>query len=142
MSYSGSCLCGKVRFRVNTDIHTMYHCHCSLCRKQSGTAANAASLVNLQYFQWISGQSSISYYQKETGFRSHFCQRCGSSVPNPVSTTSLIWIPLGLLESAPKIQKKLSFCLNTKVDWADENKVNEQYTELPEFEKLISYFDH
>ena len=142
MSYSGSCLCGNVQFKVNTNIHTMYHCHCNLCRKQSGTAANAATLVHQQYFEWTSGHASISCYQKETGFRSHFCQHCGSPVPNQVGTTALIWIPLGLLDQAPKIQHRLSFCLNSKVDWADEIKADESYSELPEFEKLISYFDH
>ncbi|EXA68321.1 hypothetical protein J504_0344 [Acinetobacter baumannii 348935] len=54
----------------------------------------------------------------------------------------MIWIPLGLLDQAPKIQHRLSFCLNSKVDWADEIKADESYSELPEFEKLISYFDH
>ncbi len=119
----------------------MYHCHCSLCRKQSGTAANAATLINQQYFEWTSVTSSIFCYQKETGFRSHFCQRCGSPVPNQVGTTALIWIPLGLLDNAPKIQQKLSFCLSSKITWADEIKVNQSYTELPEFEELLSYFD-
>ncbi|MFV5501676.1 GFA family protein [Acinetobacter sp. 226] len=141
MNYSGSCLCGNVKFRVNTDIHSMYHCHCSLCRKQSGTAANAATLINQQYFEWTSVTSSIFCYQKETGFRSHFCQRCGSPVPNQVGTTALIWIPLGLLDNAPKIQQKLSFCLSSKITWTDEIKVNQSYAELPEFEELLSYFD-
>lgn len=62
MSYSGSCLCGDVQFKVNTNIQAMYHCHCSLCRKQSGTAANAATLVHQQYFEWTSEQTSISCY--------------------------------------------------------------------------------
>ena len=68
MSYSGSCLCGDVQFKVNTNIQTMYHCHCSLCRKQSGTAANAATLVHQQYFEWTSGHASISCYQKRPDF--------------------------------------------------------------------------
>lgn len=90
MGYSGRCLCGDVQFRVNTEIQRMYHCHCSLCRKQSGTAANAATLVNQQNFEWIAGISSISCYQKDTGFRNYFCQRCGSPVPNLVGTTTFI----------------------------------------------------
>ena len=68
MSYSGSCLCGNVQFKINTNIQTMYHCHCSLCRKQSGTAANAATLVHQQYFEWTSGHASISCYQKRPDF--------------------------------------------------------------------------
>lgn len=141
MSYSGSCLCGDVTFQVHAEIQSIYHCHCSLCRKQSGTAANAATLVNTQYFEWIAGEFSISCYQKPTGFRAHFCPRCGSPVPNQVGTTALIWIPLGLLDGSPQIQQRLSFCLSSKIEWADEIKVDDSYTELPEFEKLKYYFD-
>lgn len=40
-----------------------------------------------------------------------------------------------------RFQQKLSFCLSSKITWADEIKVNQSYTELPEFEELLSYFD-
>lgn len=141
MGYSGRCLCGDVQFRVNTEIQRMYHCHCSLCRKQSGTAANAATLVNQQNFEWIAGIFSISWYQKDTGFRSHFCQRCGSPVPNLVGTTTFIWIPLGLLDTAPAIQQKFSFCLSDQVAWTSI-PVDQTYAVLPAFEILQAYFEH
>ena len=47
MSYSGSCLCGDVQFKVNTNIQTMYHCHCSLCR-------NRVVRPRMQQLQFIS----------------------------------------------------------------------------------------
>jgi len=68
MSYSGSCLCGDVQFKVNTNIQAMYHCHCSLCRKQSGTAANAATLVHQQYFEWISDTLQLPIIKKRPDF--------------------------------------------------------------------------
>ncbi|MGE8539331.1 MAG: GFA family protein [Acinetobacter sp.] len=140
MQYAGSCLCGKIRFAVKTDIHTLYHCHCSLCRKQSGTASNAATLVNTQYFAWIAGESWISHYQKQTGFRSDFCQSCGSPVPNQVGSSSLMWIPLGLLDASAQIQYKMSFCLNSKTAWAENIQVDERHAELPDFATLKAYF--
>ena len=42
----------------------MYHCHCSLCRKQSGTAANSATLVNETLFEWVCGTDSIGTFKK------------------------------------------------------------------------------
>ena len=32
----GSCLCGKLRFRLAVRPQFINHCHCSLCRKASG----------------------------------------------------------------------------------------------------------
>ena len=34
----GSCLCGGVRFEVRPPFLRANHCHCSRCRKHSGTA--------------------------------------------------------------------------------------------------------
>ncbi|MDI4650702.1 MULTISPECIES: GFA family protein [Pseudoalteromonas] len=36
--YQGSCLCGKVKVTIAGGIDSIIHCHCSLCRKNSGTA--------------------------------------------------------------------------------------------------------
>lgn len=33
----GSCLCGEVTFEVDPPFHKMVHCHCSRCRKATGT---------------------------------------------------------------------------------------------------------
>lgn len=69
---TGKCLCHTIQFQVNKPINIIYQCHCSLCRKQSGTHANHASMVKSQYFQWIQGQENIITYKKDTGFTSCF----------------------------------------------------------------------
>ena len=38
----GACLCGKVRFEILGEVPNLYQCHCSECRKATGTSANAA----------------------------------------------------------------------------------------------------
>ncbi len=72
MSNIGSCLCHKVKFSVPCEIKTVYHCHCSLCRKQTGTGANAATLVKENQFNWLMGKEYVATYKKETGFTSSF----------------------------------------------------------------------
>ena len=36
--YQGSCLFGAVTIEIHGDIKSIIHCHCSKCRKNSGTA--------------------------------------------------------------------------------------------------------
>lgn len=141
MKNSGSCLCGKVKFSINKDIQTMYHCHCSLCRKQSGTGANSATLVSETLFEWVSGMNSIRTFKKDSGFTSCFCTGCGSPVPNKVENSSFIWIPLGLLNEMPVIKKRLGFCLNSKSNWAPVVQVDKEYLELSSWSELEDYFD-
>ncbi|MCK4103379.1 GFA family protein [Acinetobacter radioresistens] len=141
MKNSGSRLCGKVKFSINKDIQTMYHCHCSLCRKQSGTGSNSATLVNETLFEWVPGIDSIGTFRKDSGFTSCFCISCGSPVPNKVGNSSFIWIPLGLLDETPIIKKRLGFCINSKSNWAPVIQLEQEYLELPSWSELEDYFD-
>lgn len=139
-NYSGSCLCGNINFFIHQDIKTIYYCHCSLCRKQSGTASNAATLVNQSFFEWTAGVEYIEAFKKASGFSACFCKLCGSPVPNQVSNSTWMWIPLGLLNELPNIQTRLSFCLHSKINWAPAITVDHAYSELPNRSALDRYF--
>ncbi|MGM0785244.1 MAG: GFA family protein, partial [Pseudomonadota bacterium] len=90
----------------------LYQCHCSLCRKATGAAANAATFVQGTAFRWVSGESSIKSYKKPSGFRSDFCSVCGSPVPNILRDSGMVWIPAGLLDEA--VASRVSVHLHAK----------------------------
>lgn len=117
----GECLCGKVKFEIKGELPNLYQCHCSLCRKATGSAANAATLVREECFLWLSDQSCISSFQKPTGYRSDFCLVCGSPVPNKLKDTSLMWIPAGLLDGVTLSQVSVHFHLTSAATWAKES---------------------
>ena len=140
MSLFGSCLCGVVQFQVRSVIDTIYHCHCGLCRKQTGSGFNAASLVEQSHFSWLQGDQQIRQEQKASGFRSAFCSVCGSCVPNQVNQTSWMWIPLGLLDSEITPIQRLNFCVNSKAAWVESPSADKHYSELPSSTELKAYF--
>jgi hypothetical protein len=41
----GNCLCGAVEFEIVGELRRLYQCHCSLCRKQSGSTSNSSLLI-------------------------------------------------------------------------------------------------
>lgn len=45
MQIGGSCLCGAVAFKVRLPFHEFVNCHCSRCRKASGSAYAANALA-------------------------------------------------------------------------------------------------
>jgi len=100
----GSCLCGAIEFRVEDIYPKAYQCHCSLCRKQGGASSSLAIIVEARNFSWIAGREHISSYVRPTGFRSDFCARCGSPVPNPLRTTAYYWVPAGLLDDLETLE--------------------------------------
>ncbi len=117
----GKCLCGDVAFEIKGELPNLYQCHCSLCRKLTGSTANAATFVDEQHFHWVSGQSGIRSFQKTTGYRSDFCSVCGSPVPNKLRDTDLMWVPAGLLEGGAASQVAVHLHLASSALWAKES---------------------
>ncbi|MDQ7733136.1 GFA family protein [Halomonas sp. SpR1] len=116
----GECLCGEVAFEIDGGLPNLYQCHCSLCRKATGAKANAATFVSEEHFRWLSGQSSISSFQKPTGYRSDFCSACGSPVPNRLRNTELVWVPAGLLDEATSARVAVHLHLASAAEWEQE----------------------
>ena len=76
----GSCLCGRVNISVPDRFSYFGSCHCSQCRKFSGSAFSVLAGVPYEDFQVDSGESEIRYFVKsETGTLA-FCGNCGSSL--------------------------------------------------------------
>ncbi|MBS0640045.1 MAG: GFA family protein [Proteobacteria bacterium] len=133
----GNCLCGSVAFEVAGELPKLYQCHCSLCRKQSGTTSNCSLLVQCENFRWLDGESNITSYVKDSGFRSDFCARCGSPVPNPLRDTTYVWVPSGLLDGKVSLEVGAHLCVGSKASW-DTNIIDgTQFEDLPNLETLI-----
>lgn len=133
----GSCLCGSIRFEIDAEVVNLYQCHCSLCRKQSGSYSNAATIIEDSKFRFVHGSNSIRSWVKETGFRSDFCSSCGSPVPNPLRATHYYWVPAGLLDESASIKVVAHFCLASKAGWAPSPSLNESYNELPNLNHVM-----
>jgi hypothetical protein len=99
----GSCLCGVVKFAIDGKFSPAGQCHCSKCRKVSGTEGNAVFLAAYQGFHWLSGEDNTKTFvvPGSNNWRSRFCLTCGSPVPFPNSERKLYFVPAGLLDDDP-----------------------------------------
>ena len=80
MAYTGSCLCGGVRFRVEGELGPVQVCHCTQCRKAQGGPFAAVIPVDAAAFHFIQGADLLSAYESSPGKQRAFCGRCGSPV--------------------------------------------------------------
>ncbi|MFD1215727.1 GFA family protein [Microbulbifer celer] len=117
----GECLCGNVQFEIDGEIPNLYQCHCSLCRKATGAAANAATFVPGNSFRWVSGQDEIRSYQKPSGYQTDFCSVCGSPVPNILRSTGMVWVPAGLLNGLTTSRVSVHLHTTSAALWEDES---------------------
>lgn len=134
----GSCLCGRVRFQVCGPFPRLYQCHCSLCRKQGGSVSNTGLIVAAGRFRWVAGEDGIGQWQRSTGFRSHFCQRCGSTVPNPLRDTGYVWVPAGALDDDAPLEVAAQLFLGSRFSWDRPREDGRQYDTSPEMAELIA----
>lgn len=132
----GKCLCGAVEFELDGDIPNLYQCHCSLCRKVTGSAANAAFRIGAGQLRWVSGRQKISEYVTATGFKSHFCGDCGSPLPNLTGNDRSYWVPVGLLEGDEELELVAHLFTGSRAAWDQLAEGVEQFDEMPESEAL------
>ncbi|OMH36150.1 GFA family protein [Motiliproteus sp. MSK22-1] len=118
--YSGKCLCGAVSIDINGPISDIIHCHCSLCRKSSGTAYATNGFVQTAHFEIVQGAERLSTFTFKPGRFRHFCSACGSPVySSNESDPRRIRIRLGILDSEID-EKPLSHnFVSSKAGWDD-----------------------
>jgi hypothetical protein len=91
---SGGCLCGAVRYHVRGDPVHVGRCHCTDCRKESGSAFSVYAQWPLDAFQL---EGELATYRGRG-----FCARCGSRLLNPPDPgDALVEIRIGSLDDAP-----------------------------------------
>lgn len=137
MDIKGSCLCGNIEFEIADIGNKAYQCHCSLCRKQGGSASNTGTVVPLNQLKWIKGKEFIKSWVKSTGFRSDFCSNCGSIVPNPLREFDYYWIPVGSLDEA-EFEVIMSIYKDSRAPWGALAPNSEQHETMPGFKDFIS----
>ena len=72
--FTGSCHCGAVRFRVDSEITEVTTCDCSICVKRNAVMAK----VPEQSLTVLEGERMLTLYEWNTRRAKHyFCRRCG-----------------------------------------------------------------
>jgi hypothetical protein len=118
--YQGKCLCGEVNITIKGEISDIIHCHCSLCRKNSGTAFATNGFINAADFDILSGRNSLSTFSFKPGRNRHFCSHCGSPVYSSNEQDPQRYrIRLGILDT-DIIERPISHnFVSSKANWED-----------------------
>jgi hypothetical protein len=56
---SGRCLCGGVRFEINGRLGPVIYCHCSMCRRATGSSCATNASVRTENHRILKGQELI-----------------------------------------------------------------------------------
>ena len=83
-AFRGSCLCGEIAFEVEGPFDRFLNCHCSRCRKATGTAHSCEVIVKAEALRWLRGEASVTRFDLPNAhsFATAFCKLCGSPMPH------------------------------------------------------------
>ena len=115
--YTGSCLCGAVKYEVAGPFDMMAHCHCSMCRKHHGAMFATFMSAPLAGFRWVSGQDNVDEYRSSTDGRRSFCRSCGSVTPTLMKEMGLVIVPAGNLDGDPGIRPQMHMFAGSRANW-------------------------
>lgn len=114
---SGSCLCGAVRYEVADEFAYALNCHCSDCRRATGSAFKPFAGIERGKVRITSGGEGILMLGDRDSDHDIRCMRCGSLMYSVVGSGSRVHVALGTLVDEPTIRPTAHIFVGDKAPW-------------------------
>jgi hypothetical protein len=125
---TGGCLCGAVRYEIRGPFLRASHCHCSRCRRHSGSAVLTQGRVTREDFRLVSGAAQVRVWRPESGAVKAFCTACGSSLFGASwPDGDEISVRLGSVDGDPGIRPQFHTFVADRAPW------DEIHDDLPQY---------
>lgn len=131
----GRCLCGEVEFEIEDSLKYAGFCHCSQCRRLSGSAFSSFGGLAESKLDIKLGSEKITYFEKSEGSKIAFCSKCGSQLFSHKIGKGLIHVRLGTLDESPSKEPQAHVFVDSKAGWFNFCDDLPKFNELPVSEK-------
>lgn len=130
---SGECNCGAVAFELSADLSGVFVCHCSICRRSTGSNGIAVVVVDNGAFRWTRGEEHIASWTKPNSeWQTWFCRICGSPLPG-ANDESRIFVPAGLLSDGGDALRVIHHIwVDSKAGWDEIGDSGQRHAEALE----------
>ncbi|CAH2399674.1 Aldehyde-activating protein [Mesorhizobium ventifaucium] len=128
---AGKCLCGAVQYAVADEFIYAANCHCSNCRRTTGSAFKPFAGIERERLSLTKGEDNVLIFGEETGHDAH-CKTCGSLLYSVVSDGAFVHVTMGTLVDEPAIRPTQHIFVGSKAKWftiADD---------LPQYEEHVA----
>ena len=117
---TGSCLCGGTKYEVSGDAKRFFHCHCSRCRKATGTGHASNLFVQPGALKWLKGEAQLRSFKvpEAMRFTNVFCGSCGSRMPRQAKDGDVVMIPSGSLDDDAPIKPQARIFSGSRASWS------------------------
>ena len=113
---SGKCFCGAVHYAVTDEFRYAMNCHCSNCRRTTGSAFKPFAGIERDKFAVTQGADGLLIYGEAKGHDAH-CKRCGSLLYSVVRNGAYVHVTMGTLIDDPTIRPSQHIFVGSKAPW-------------------------
>lgn len=115
------CACGSVSVTVSGEPYVHAVCHCSNCKKRTGSAFGVNAYFRKASVVGFEGQTTVYAFHnssRDEDQERHFCGRCGTSLYGYTSKhPELLWIASGCFAEDPLSEPNITSSHSTKWGW-------------------------
>ena len=113
---AGKCLCGAVRYAVADEFAYAMNCHCSNCRRTTGSAFKPFAGITREKLSLTQGEDHLTIFGEENGHDAH-CKTCGSLLYSLVRDGVYVHVAMGTLIDDPGIRPSAHIFVGSKAPW-------------------------
>jgi hypothetical protein len=113
---AGECFCRAVGYEVADQFAYALNCHCSNCRRTTGSAFKPFAGIARERLVVTRGRDNLLIYGDEAGHDAH-CRRCGSLLYSVVREGAFVHVAMGTLVDAPSIRPTAHIFVGSKAPW-------------------------
>ncbi|MEZ5759161.1 MAG: GFA family protein [Emcibacteraceae bacterium] len=128
---AGKCLCGAVNYAVDDNFEYAMNCHCSNCRRSTGSAFKSFAGIRKEHLKLVKGGENILKYGDDLNYDIH-CGTCGSLLYSMVRDGEYAHVTMGTLVDTPSIKPQMHIFVGSKAPWFEITDDLPQFDQLPE----------
>ncbi|CCE10414.1 Glutathione-dependent formaldehyde-activating GFA [Bradyrhizobium sp. STM 3843] len=128
---TGRCLCGTVCYQVADAFEYAMNCHCSDCRRATGSAFKPFAGIRREHLAIAAGADATLIYGDASAAHDVHCRRCGSLLFSVVRDGAYAHVTMGTLVDAPSIRPSMHMFVVSKAPWHDITDDLPQHARFP-----------
>jgi hypothetical protein len=113
---AGKCFCGAVQYGVADAFLYAMNCHCSNCRRTTGSAFKPFAGIEREKLVVNEGRDRLMVFGDEKANDTH-CRRCGSLLYSVVREGAFVHVAMGTLVDDPAIRPSRHIFVGSKAPW-------------------------
>jgi hypothetical protein len=129
-SLKGGCLCGAIEYEVADEFQYALICHCSQCRRATGSAFKPFGGIERAKLAVTRGKDHLRIFGDVMTHDAH-CRACGSLLYSVVSEGTRVHVTYGTLADAPKLAPQAHIFVSSKAPWYTIRDSLPQHPEFP-----------